>query len=128
MSDDIQKNGDMAATGKKSVLKTAGEFIWNSIGAIFRGEFLIRLRFDRYFMHIIYLFFLAVLIIWIKLEIEQTMATMEDNKEILEDYKIYHAQKTCELVSIDRLSTVQEMLKNAGSQLTIPDKPADKIR
>ena len=91
MSDDIQKNGDMAATGKKSVLKTAGEFIWNSIGAIFRGEFLIRLRFDRYFMHIIYLFFLAVLSIWIKLEIEQTMATMEDNKEILEDYKIYHA-------------------------------------
>ena len=113
---------------KDNLLKKTGEFIWNSIGAMFRGEFLIRLRFDRYFLHIIWLFVLAVSSIWLKLEIEQTMATMEDNKKMLEDYKIYYAQNTCELVSLDSLSTVQDMLKKAGSELTIPDKPADKIR
>ena len=96
--------------------------------AVLRGEFLIRLRFDRYFLHIIYLFFLAVMSIWIKLEIEKTMARMEDNKKVLEDCKIYHAQKTCELVSLDRVSTVQDLLEKAGSDLTVPDKPADRIK
>jgi len=99
----------------------------NSIGAIIQGEFLIRLRFDRYFLHIIYLFFLAVVSIWIKLEIDQTMVRLEESKKELEDYKIYYAQKTCELVELDRLSTVEEMLEKKGSRLTIPEKPADRI-
>lgn len=99
----------------------------NSIGAIMQGEFLIRLRFDRYFLHIIYLFFLAVVSIWIKLEIDQTMVRLEESKKELEDYKIYYAQKTCELVELDRLSTVEDMLARKGSRLTIPEKPADRI-
>lgn len=99
----------------------------NSIGAIMQGEFLIRLRFDRYFLHIIYLFFLAVVSIWIKLEIDHTMVRLEESKKELEDYKIYYAQKTCELVELDRLSTVEEMLARKGSRLTIPEKPADRI-
>lgn len=99
----------------------------NSIGAIIQGEFLIRLKFDRYFLHIIYLFFLAVVSIWIKLEIDQTMVRLEESKKELEDYKIYYAQKTCELVELDRLSTVEEMLEDKGSRLTIPEKPADRI-
>lgn len=99
----------------------------NSIGAIIQGEFLIRLKFDRYFLHIIYLFFLAVVSIWIKLEIDHTMVRLEESKKELEDYKIYYAQKTCELVELDRLSTIEDMLARKGSRLTIPEKPADRI-
>lgn len=101
--------------------------IGNSIGAILQGEFLIRLRFDRYFLHIIYLFFLAVVSIWIKLEIDQTMVRLEETKKELEDYRIYYSQKTCELVELDRLSTVEDMLEKKGSPLTLPQKPADRI-
>ncbi|MBO8444528.1 MAG: hypothetical protein IAC23_02380 [Bacteroidetes bacterium] len=111
----------------KSLKKTA-EFIRNSTIAVLRGEFLIRMRFDRYFLHIIYLFFLAVMSIWGKLEIEETMARMEDNKKVLEDCKIYHAQKTYELVRLDRFSTVQDMLEKSGSRLAVPDRPADRIK
>ena len=115
-------------TTKRSLLKRTGEFIWNSIGAIFRGAFLMSLRFYRYFLHIVWIFILAIASIWIKLEIDRTMARMEETKEELEDYKIYYAQKTCELVALDRLSTVQDMLEKAGSDLTVPDRPADRIR
>ena len=125
--DAYQMTGEEKTT-KRSLLKRTGEFIWNSIGAIFRGEFLIRLRFYRYFLHIVWIFILAIASIWIKLEIDRTMARMEETKEELEDYKIYYAQKTCELVALDRLSTVQDMLEKAGSDLTVPDRPADRIR
>ena len=83
------------------------EFIRNSFTATLRGEFLLRLRFDRWFLHIIYFFVLCALNIWLTLEIEQTMLDQERNKARLEELKIYHAQKTCELVSLDRLSTVR---------------------
>ena len=103
------------------------ELVKNSFTAILRGEFLLRLRFDRWFLHIIYFFVLCALNIWVTLEIEQTMLNEEKNKARLEELKIYHAQKTCELVSLDRLSTVERMLKESGSRLTVPQKPADRI-
>ena len=52
---------------------------------------------------------------------------MEENSRTIEDLKIYHAQKTSELASFDRISTVQEMLAKQGSKLTLPDKPAAHI-
>lgn len=116
-----------AAARKRFSLKYIFGLIRNSVGAILQGEFLIRLKFDRYFLHIIYLFFLAVVSIWIKLEIDQTMVRLEESKKELEDYKIYYSQKTCELVELDRLSTVEDMLEEKGSALTLPQKPADRI-
>lgn len=104
------------------------ELVKNSFTAILRGEFLLRLRFDRWFLHIIYFFVLCALNIWVTLEIEQTMLNEEKNKARLEELKIYHAQKTCELVSLDRVSTVQDLLEKTGSDLTVPDKPADRIK
>ncbi len=104
------------------------EFLRNSFTAMLRGEFLLRLRFDRWFLHIIYFFVLCALNIWLTLEIEQTMLNQERNRARLEELKIYHAQKTCELVSLDRLSTVEDLLEKTGSGLTIPEKPADRIK
>lgn len=122
-------NGDRAYRHKTMKLDFGKiwEFVKNSFYATLRGEFLLRLRFDRWFLHIIYFFILCTLNIWITLEIEQTMLDQEKNKAKLEELKIYHAQKTCELVSLDRLSTVQQMLEASGSRLTIPEKPADRI-
>ena len=51
----------------------------------------------------------------------------ESNKEILENYKIYHAQKTYQFVKMGRISTVEDMLEQGGSKLTAPAKPAETI-
>ena len=42
--------------------------------------------------------------------------------------EIYHAQKTVELVSLGRMSKIEEMLKAEGSNLAMPDRPADRIK
>jgi hypothetical protein len=58
---------------------------------------------------------------------EQTMLRMERNKSILETQRIYHGQKTCDMVSLDRISTVETMLEELGSNVKPPQKPADRL-
>jgi hypothetical protein len=41
--------------------------------------------------------------------------------------KIYHAQKTVEVVSLDRISTVEDLLQKSGSDVELPVRPADRI-
>lgn len=126
--EDRQSPEEDGRQGDRRKASRAGGFIINSIQAAFRADFLKRAHIDRYFLHIIYIFFLFVMAIWMKLEIEQTMAVMEENRERVMDYRIYHAQKTYEAVKLDRLTTVQTMLQEKGSALTIPDRPADVIK
>ncbi len=100
----------------------------NGINAMIHGELLLRLHVDRYFMHILYTFVVLWLSIIAQMKVERTMAAVEKNKATLSDMKIYHAQKTVQMVSLNRISTVQAMLEEKGSDVTIPEKPAIKIR
>lgn len=125
---EIPAAGNTAGEGKRrSRMHAVLAFIKDSIGAIFQGKFLLRMKFDRYFIHIIYLFFLAVVCIWMKLHIEQTMVRLEVSRQAAEDYRIYLRQKTSELAELGKLSAVQDMLIRSGSSLTVPDKPADRL-
>ena len=100
----------------------------NAALATLKGELLLRLHVSRYFIHIIYTFFLFWVSIWLSLRIEKTLTRVEDNRKVLADMEIYHAQKTVELAGYSRLRTVQDMLKDAGSNLDVPTKPADRIK
>ena len=59
---------------------------------------------------------------------EQTMLKVQKNNEIIRTLKIYNAQKTYELVGLDRIATVERMLEEAGSQVKAPEKPADVLK
>ena len=59
---------------------------------------------------------------------EQTMLRVQKNNETIRTLKIYNAQKTYELVGLDRIATVETMLEEAGSKVKAPEKPADVIR
>lgn len=106
-----------------NIRKTAA----NILKATMQGKLLLSLKVDKVFLHIIYFFVIVWLCIYTNLKIEQTLARVEENSRTIEDLKIYHAQKTSELASFDRISTVQEMLAKQGSKLTLPDKPAAHI-
>lgn len=99
----------------------------NSLLAILRGEFIFKLKVGRYFVHILYTFFLFALIIWFSLAMEATMARVEKNKKELEELEIIHSQKTFEVVSMSRRSTVRKMLENMGSEVGEPGKPATAL-
>lgn len=93
-----------------------------------RGDLLTRLRVDRLLPYILYLFALGCISIWMSYHAEQTMLKVQKNNETIRTLKIYNAQKTYELVGLDRIATVETMLEEAGSEVKAPEKPADVIR
>ena len=94
-----------------------GLFFKNSIQAILKGEFLLRLNIGRYFVHIAYTFLLFGLVIWFSLMIETTMSKVEKNKAVLKELEIVHSQKVFELVGVSRRSSVEQMLGEMGSKV-----------
>lgn len=95
--------------------------------SILSGDILLLLRVDRLLPYILVLFVLGWINIFLNYQIEQAMVQVENNKTILEDYKIYHAQKTYQFVKMGRISTVEDMLDKGGSELSAPTKPAETI-
>ncbi len=100
----------------------------NIFKSIISGDILLRMRVDRLFPYILYAFVLGGLNIWMSYQMELTMTQAENNKKELEALKVYHAQKTCEYVSFDRISTIESMLEEKGSDVKAPEKPADIVR
>lgn len=95
--------------------------------ALLSGNLLILLGLDRLLPHILVLFVLGWVNIFMNYRIEQVMAEVEKNKITLENYRIYHAQKTYQFVKLGRISTVEDMLEQNGSELGAPVKPAETI-
>ena len=95
--------------------------------SILSGDILLLLRVDRLLPYILVLFALGWINIFLNYKIEQTMVEVERNKVLLENYKIYHAQKTYEFVKMGRISTVESMLETGGSDVGTPVKPAETI-
>ena len=83
--------------------------------SIISGDILLVMGVHRLFPYILYAFILGWVSIWMSYKAEQTMTLVEANKKELETLKIHHAQKTCEYVGLDRISTIEE-------------KPADIIK
>ncbi|MGN0199119.1 MAG: FtsL-like putative cell division protein, partial [Candidatus Cryptobacteroides sp.] len=104
--------------------------IWikNAFLTILKGRLLITLKIERYFVHIIYTFFLFWVSIYLGMKIEKTMTRVEENRRRLEDIEIFRAHKQVELTRLQRMSTVQEMLEAKGSSVGIPEKPAERIK
>ena len=105
-------------------IQDIGKWLHNSFRAILKGEFLLRLDVGRYLIHIVYTFFLFAMIIWISLMIEGTLNKVERNKAVLHELEIVHTQKTFEVVSLSRRSSVNARLEKMGSKVTEPQNPA----
>ena len=100
----------------------------NTIKSIGRGDILLRMRVDKLFPFILYTFALGVVSIWLSYRAEITMQQVESNKKKIENLKIDNLDKTCEIISLTRVSSVEEMLKASGSKVKTPEKPAHRIR
>lgn len=112
------------------------EIDWSKVGktlketliSIGQGNFLLRLRADKLFPYILVLFILGCMNIWLNYEVEQAALKVERNKKELETLKIYHSHLNGEIVELNRISTIEKMLEQMGSEVRIPDKPADRIK
>ena len=97
------------------------------IKSILSGDILILMRVDRILPYILFLFLLGWVNIFLNYSIEQTMTKVEKNKKTLEYYKNDYANKTYEFVKAGNISNVKDMLEKGGSDVTTPQKPAEKI-
>ena len=74
-------------------VSTIWQAIRNSFRALREGEFLLRIRADKYYMHIMYLFLLMWMTILLSLQVDKTLTRVGDNKVALEKLRIHHAEK-----------------------------------
>ena len=108
-------------------LKGIGRSFKNFWRALGKGELLLSIGAHKYYMHILYIFVLAWISILLSLKVDGTLTKVEENKVVLRDLEIYHAEKEAELVRLHSASTAVKRLKQLGSPVTLPEKPATKI-
>lgn len=114
----------MEEAQRKFRFSDLGRLLLNSLKAIFKGEFLLRLRLGDYLLHITWCFFIVALTIWLSLMIDKTMTKVERGKAILTEQKEEIAQREFELERITSRSAVLTKLEEMGSPLREPQQRA----
>lgn len=89
-----------------------------------QGKLLLRFGADKYLGQIIFFFAMAATFIGVNLGMEKTLHQMEENKLVLENLKSIYVQYKCEITSLNSVCKVEEMLKEKGSEVIIPEKRA----
>lgn len=109
-------------------MKEIGTAIRNTFKALRNGEFLLRVRADKYYMHIMYLFLLMWLTIMLSLRVDKTLAKVGENKAKIEELRIRKSEKDAEVVKLESASATQARLQRMGSKATMPTEPATVIK
>lgn len=109
-------------------MKNVFKILGSSLAAIFQGKFFLKIKMDRYFPHIVYVFILFALVIWISLLIENTLGKVEKRKEEIRTLEITALMKRYELEKINDRKTILGLLEKHGSELTEPTKPATVLK
>ena len=102
--------------------------IGNALKALRNGEFLLRIRADKFYMHIMYLFLLMWVTILLSLQVDKTLTQVGDNKAVIEQLRIHHAEKEAALVKLRSASATEIRLKQLGSQAAMPTEPPVVIK
>ena len=108
--------------------KTFFQSIRNGFRALRNGEFLLRIRLDKYYMHVMYLFLLMWVTILLSLQVDKTLARVGDNKAAIEELRIHHAEKEAALVKLRSASATEIRLEKMGSKAAMPTEPPTVIK
>ena len=92
------------------------------------GGFLLKIRADKYYMHIMYLFLLMWVTILLSLQVDKTLTRAGDNKATLQELRIHHDEKEAALVKLRSASATEIRLKKMGSNTALPTEPPTVIK
>ena len=95
---------------------------------IIRGEFIYKLKVEKYLPHIAYTFFLFAMAILFSMLVDMTMAKEEQNKEVIKELEVEYVEKSYELVKLDRRTTVDQILGKEGSKVREREKEVIVLR
>ena len=100
----------------------------NILRALRNGEFLLRIRADKYYMHIMYLFVLMWITILLSLQVDKTLSKAGDNQAAIDQLRIHYAEREAALVKLHSASAAEARLKQLGVDLSLPQEPATVIK
>lgn len=109
-------------------IQDVGRLLKECAKAIFHGQLLLRLNIGRYFIHIVFTFFLFAMLIWFSLGVDSTLAKVEQNQKELDELETQHSSLEFQLKELDRRATLQDLLEANGSKVTAPQKPATVLK
>ena len=102
--------------------------IRNTLHALRNGDLLLRVRADKYYIHVGYVFLLMWLSIMLSLQVDKTLTRAGANKAALEELRIRHTESEAALVKIKSASATEARLGKLGSQAQMPKEPATVVK
>lgn len=87
------------------------------------GEILMTMKFDKYFIHIIFAFFLILGCMLLGYKIEQTFVKAESNKATIDELKIKNAELIYKIEQQHRMTKILDELQEEGSEVSLPTEP-----
>ena len=100
----------------------------NAYRALRNGDLLLKVRADKYYIHVMYLFLLMWLSIMLSLQVDKTLTRAGANKAALEELRIHHTESEAALVKVKGASATETRLKKLGSEAAMPTEPATVIK
>ena len=100
----------------------------NAYRALRNGDLLLKVRADKYYIHVMYVFLLMWLSIMLSLKVDKTLTRAGANKAAIEELRIRHTESEAALVKIKSASATETRLKKLGSEAAMPKEPATVIK
>ena len=113
---------------RKFTVKDALATVGNFFISLFKGDLVLKLHADKYFVHILYTFALIWLCIWVSMRIDRTLIKVENNRKELSSLEIYRDEKRAELEELFSIRVTEKNLERLGSTLRRPEKPVTSIK
>lgn len=96
--------------------------------SIMGGQILMDMGVHRLFPHIIFIFCVCMVSLILSFYADRTLEARERKMKEFESAKIYYSSKYRELVSLYRYTTMEDMLKEKGSDLEPLRKPLIQLK
>ena len=109
-------------------MKKVLRWIADAFLSIGRGDILIKLGVHRYLPHIVVAFLFCTLCIILSYLADNTLSRRSSKMKELEDAKIIYNIKNGEMISLWRMTSVEETLKKMDSKVTAPEEPAKVLK
>lgn len=111
-------------THSKWRIADIGTLLKNSVTAIVRGELLLRMNIGKHFSKYLFTFVMLALLILFNLAVENSFSKVERNKQALKQLEVLYSDKTFQVASMSRRSSIVERLAGMGSEVKEPERPA----
>ena len=109
-------------------LREIPKFIGKVLGRIYRGNLLLSLDAGKYFVHILYIFFLFGAAIFLSLKIDASLRRVEENTRTIASQETVITIRKYEIEVAESKKEINRKLKEKGSNLQAPSKPATQIK